>query len=146
MDEKIINISDFKLKNNEQPADRDAMFDVVIWPEIYCIVRNAGLTPLTFHIDETSGTNFLELPITHREPDGSFCSIYYDCCTPDTIYRAECRITFAEDGFFADTALFKVKDYITGNKEWLWFTGESWEQGPGEDFFDIKEILDDYGI
>lgn len=144
MKENIIDFSGFKRKTSEQPGDRDAMIDVVIWPEIYCIARQAGLEPLQFRPDEISFASFMQLPITHKEIDDSFCSVYYDYCTEDTIYRAECRITFEGDGFFADTALFKLEDFKSGNREWLFFTGSDWSVGPGEDYFDIEEILDGY--
>lgn len=96
---------------------------------------------MNFFIEERSLKTFMELPITHREEDDSFCSVYYDSCTADVLYRVECIITLDGEDVYTDTNLFKLEHYQSGNREWQWFAGSDWEQGPGEDIFDIEDVI-----
>lgn len=141
MNSRIINFSDILLKVNEQKSDRDAILDVIVLPAITEIIREVGLEPLKFFSDDVSLKRFMELPITHKEEDDSFCSVFYDCCTNDTLYRAECRITFEGENVVFKTAIYKLDNYRGGNRVWLWFSGVDWEQGPGENYFDIEDVI-----
>lgn len=141
MESKIINFSDILLRAHEQESDRDAILDVIVLPEVDEIIKEAGLNPMKFCSDDTSLKRFMELPITHKEEDDSFCSVYYDCCTADTLYRVECRITFEGENVISETDLYKLDDYRAGNRVWLYFCRNDWEQGPGEDFFGVEDIL-----
>lgn len=141
MKSKIINFSDILLQAHEQESDRDAILDVVVLPEINGIIQEAGLDPMKFFSDDASLRRFLELPITHKEEDDSFCSVYYDCCTVDSLYRAECRIEFDGDNVISETDLYKLNDYLGGNRAWLCFNGLDWVQGPGENYFEVDDVL-----
>lgn len=144
MDKKIIRFSDLKMIANEQPIDRDAILDIVVLPEIDAIIQEAGLNPMKFRSNDTSLNAFMNLPIKHREEDDSFCTVSYDYCSEEAIYRAECVIFLEEDMVSSETDLYKLEDYTSGNREWLWFNGQGWEAGPGENYFDLKDILDGY--
>ena len=141
MNSKIINFSDILLQSHEQKSDRDAILDVVVLPAITEIIRKIGLEPLMFFSDDVSLKKFMECPLTHREEDNSFCSVFYDCCTKDTLYRAECKITFEGECVVSETDIYKLDNYRGGNRVWLWFNGVDWEQGPGENYFDIEDVM-----
>lgn len=136
----IISFADAKLRLSEQPEDRDAILDVMIKPSIHSVIKEVGLNPENFSVNEQSKLEFYEKPISYKEEHDAFGSVYYDCRTIDTIYRAECRITFNEDGVTTDTEIYMLPDYRTGNLEWLYYDDE-WLRGPGEDLFDVMELL-----
>lgn len=141
MNTKIIDFADAVLKANEQEKDRDAIFDVVVIPAVEEIIKEAGLVPIKFVVLDSSLQSFMERPITYKEEDDSFCTVYYDFWTSETVYRAECRVTINPKEVITETNLYRLEDYANGNREWLWFCDGTWEQGPGEDFFDVEEIL-----
>lgn len=141
MDTNIIKLSDILLKASEKPGDRETILDVVVRPSITEVLQKAGLDPQQFSAVDCSIQRFLELPITHKEEDDSFSCVYYDCCTPHALYRVECCLTLEPETVAWDTTLYKLVDYAEGNREWLYFCDGQWEQGPGEDFFDVAEIL-----
>lgn len=141
MSAKIISFSDVLLKKNEQESDRAAIIDVVVIPAVSELIEEAGLIPMRFTVLDSSLKDFLERPVTYKEEDGSFCSVYYDFWTAKSVYRVECRVTLNPKEVVAETDLYRLDDYSNGNREWLWFCNGSWEQGPGEDIFDVAEIL-----
>lgn len=114
---------------------------MVVIPAVSKIIQEAGLVPMKFSVMDSSLHDFMERPITYKEPDGAFCSVYYDFCTEKSIYRVECKVTLNPKDVVAETDIYKLDDYINGNREWLWFCNGVWEQGPGDDFFDFGEIL-----
>lgn len=129
---RIISYADAKLKCSEQSEDRDAILTVPVEPTVRIAIEEVGLTPEDFLINEQSKIEFYEKPISYRDEDDAFGSIYYDCRTIDTIYRVECRITFELDTVTTDTEIYKLPDYRSGNKEWLYFdTNGEWLRGPG---------------
>lgn len=129
---RIISYADAKLKCSEQSEDRDAILTVLVEPTVRIAIEEVGLTPEDFLINEQSKIEFYEKPISYRDEDDAFGSIYYDCRTIDTIYRVECRITFELDTVTTDTEIYKLPDYRSGNKEWLYFdTNGEWLRGPG---------------
>lgn len=135
----IYNFSDLLLRKNEKQDDRDAIVDMAALPEITRIIRDAGLNPYHFTVNEQSLEAFLSKSITDREEDGALGSIYYDSKTDQALYRAECRITLELNQVECETALYMLKDYAFGNREWLIYSDDRWECGPGENFFDIFE-------
>ena len=141
MDSKIINFSDILLKAHEQENDRDAILDVVVLPAITELIQEAGLNPMCFTSDDASLKEFENRPITYKEVDGTFCSVYYDSKTKNAIYRAECRITLDGDFVNWTTDLYMLKDYLSGNREWLYFCDGAWQSGPGDDYFDLQDFL-----
>lgn len=136
----IISFADAKLRLSEQPEDRDAIWSVMVEPAIQSAITEVGLKPRSFSVNEQSKLEFYEKPIFYKDEDDAFGSIYYDCRTLDTIYRAECRITFNEDSVTTDTEIYMLPDYHTGNREWLYFD-KDWLRGPGDDLFDVVELL-----
>lgn len=38
--------------------------------------------------------------------------------------------------------LFRLPDYERGNRAWLVYDQEKWKKGPGKDFFDLDELLE----
>lgn len=141
MNSKIIDFSDILLQAHEQKSDRDAILDVVVLPAITDIIQKIGLDPLMFFSDDVSLKKFMECALTHREKDDSFCSVFYDCCTKDALYRAECKIIFDGECVVSETDIYKLDNYRSGNRVWLWFSGVDWEQGPGENYFDIEDVI-----
>ena len=135
----VYDISDLLLRKNEQQDDRDAIVDMVALPEITQIIRDAGLDPFHFTVNEKSMESFLSKQITDTEEDGALGSVYYDYKTVRTLYRAECRITIGQNQVESDTALYKLENYLQGNREWFFFNGVDWEEGPGKELFDISE-------
>lgn len=138
----VIDISDLRLRKNEPQTDREAIeaiIDVVALPEITKMIRAAGLNPFQFVVNEQAMGTFLSKPITETEEDGALGSIYYDCKTEHALYRAECRIAIEKDQVESETAIYMLKDYLNGNREWRWYNGNEWVEGPGKDFFDISE-------
>ena len=133
-------ISDSLLRAKKQVLDRYAVLDIVIIPEITEVIRQAGLEPTDFVVDKASLKAFVEKPNTHKEDDGLFGCVYYDHCTKDVIYRAQCKITFAGEDVCDETSIFKLEDYRSGNRKWLRFSGSDWQQGPGEELFSVDEI------
>lgn len=108
MNAKIISFSDLLLKANEQENDRKAIFDMVVMPAVSEIIQEAGLVPMKFSVMDSSLQDFMERPITYKEPDGTFCSVYYDFGTEKSIYHVECRGTLNPKDVVAE----KVRRYI----------------------------------
>lgn len=78
------------------------------------------------------------------------CEIYYILLATgvttivyhnNTLYRAECKITFEGECVVSETDIYKLDNYRDGNRVWLWFNGVDWEQGPGENYFDIEDVM-----
>ena len=135
----IYDISDLIISKNEQQNDRDAIVDIVALPKITQIIRDAGLNPIHFTVNKQSMESFLSKHITDTEEDGALGSIFYDCKTFRALYRAECRITIGQNQVESDTSLYMLDNYLQGNREWLSFNGNDWEEGPGKDLFDILD-------
>lgn len=139
----VISFTDVVGRIKDKCNTREGMLDIVVRPEITEIIQEAGLDPMRFTIDEESLEKFMNLPLSHEEEDGAFCSIYYDFRDSDAIYRAECRVILdlGNDTVDNETSLYKLPAYKDGNREWLFFCDGQWEIGPGEDFYEIQEVL-----
>ena len=136
----IIDITRMLLKKNESEIDRDAILSVMVYPDAMSIIEDAGLRPSKFILYQPSKEKFMTLPITYRELDDSFCCIYFDSRTSETIYRAECRVTIEPASVSTYATLYKLDNYQNGNRNWLYFTGADWCEGPGTDFFELNEF------
>ncbi len=144
MSTEFIRPEEILLRKSERKNDRDAILDAVVRPCIAEIIRKAGLEPMAFISDDSSIRAFMRLPITHKEVDGTFCCVYYDCCASDVYYRAECRVAINVDNVIAETNLYRLDGYNEGNREWLWFDGTDWLEGAGEMFdFDSLPMIKD---
>ena len=108
---KVLNYSEFLLKKEEQPKDRNAILTVAVLPEAEAIIEQAGLESLFFHLNKESEQIFKKKPVDYKEPDDSFSDIYYDAKTQDAIYRVECKIFIETSSVSVETNLYKFRKF-----------------------------------
>jgi len=138
----IINFSKYAKSLSDEIEDKKAIFDIVIRSEVENTIKEAGLDPELFTLNKDSEQDFFKRPFVYTQEDDSFGDIYYDLVLPDTIFRCSCRITLFQDGqkVESETDIYRLENYKKGNREWEYFNGEDWEEGPGKDFFDFTDF------
>ena len=151
-------MSGFQRENDGRPDpwgdnwSKTELMENVIRPVVFETVEDAGFGAGQFHFNRKSVENFLKKPLTESGPDGRTIGPYFEYIADDALYRVEislcCHDPQNPGAFDVMTILFRLRDYMEGNREWEAYNpGEGvWEIGPGEDFFDIADFEPENGM
>lgn len=108
---------------------------------------DAGFKPDMFVISRDSMKEYLSSLFDPKAAGKTYDGPSYDFVSRDKIVRLITHVD-VEEGEVLDFSceLYKTEGYLDGNHEWLYydFEGHIWEIGPGDDFFDAAEILQDH--
>ena len=109
-------------------------------------LRDAGFKPDVFVISRGSMKEYLSSLFDPKAAGKSYDGPSFDYVSKDIIVRLVTRVD-VEEGEVLDFSceLYKIEGYLDGNHEWLYydFEGHTWEIGPGDDFFEVTEILNE---
>lgn len=107
-------------------------------------LQQRGYNPVAFVLDKYAMYDFLGAPLWETyldelEEGPGFVSFQ----GTDIIYLQAYIMVDPENAHIA-FQFFKLPDYERGNRAWLIYDQESetWKKGPGKDFFDLEELLE----
>lgn len=111
--------------------------------EIAKAIRFASMNPNSFVLNAESAKQYMMCSM-HYIVDEEIVSPYFDMIDEEKIVRAIAyAMLHSENNIEIWVELYKLESYASGNREWeaFDFESETWCAGPGEGFFDEKDIL-----
>ncbi len=105
-------------------------------------IRDLGFDPDDFAIDPISMQEYMGAWFDAEKPFDEIEGPSFNHITERQIIRVTTSAKVDEDAMIEFTAdAYSINDYDQGNRAWLFHNGSAWEEGPGEDFFDLDQIL-----
>lgn len=102
-------------------------------------LQQRGYDPASFILDKHTMYEFLGSPLRKEEYEewlGFFAFL-----GTDIIYMWTYVIIDPGKAFMG-FQFFKLPDYERGNRAWLVYDQDKWKKGPGRDYFDLEELLE----
>ena len=123
--------------------DKRMLLDVVMENAVEEL-QQRGYDPDAFILDKYAMYDFLGEPLWETyvdEPEEGPGFVAFQ--ETDIIYMQTYIMINTENAYTA-FQFFKLPDYERGNRAWLIYDQESekWKKGPGRDFFDLEELLE----
>ena len=107
-------------------------------------LQSRGYSPEDFILDKYTMYEFLGEPLWETYVDESEKGMgFVSFQGADIIYMQAYIMVDPENAYMA-FRFFKLPDYERGNRAWLIFDQETekWKKGPGRDFIDLEELLE----